>query len=126
MYSTLEYFKNNCPKNAFVKITDAEILDVLESVSQEMDTYLYSNYKLPLSEPFDLSLQKCCVDIASYYLILKRGFNPDNSIDQIIVTNYEKKIEFLKGINKGELILKQHREENASNLRNKPLVIAPE
>lgn len=91
-----------------------------------MDTYLFSNYSLPLSEPYDLSLIKCCIDITSYYLILKRGFNPDNSIDQIIVTNYEKKIEFLRGINKGELILKQHREESADNLKNKPLVIAPE
>ena len=125
MYATLEDFQNSAPKKAFTSLSDELITIALSDASSIVDGFLYSSYVLPLTEPFDNVLKLITISLASYQLLLIRGFNPDNSIDQIIVDDKDKKMELLREIQSGKIVL-SNIVNNSSNLRNQPKIFAPE
>jgi phage gp36-like protein len=69
-----------------------------------IDSYIGARYTLPLGLPYPSALERICVDLASYDLLLWRGFNPET-----FDTNYKDRalaaMEWLKDIKSGALDL---------------------
>lgn len=66
------------PSAATVDI-DPEVLEGhLDAASGKIDTYLRSNYRLPLSEPYPQEIVDAAARIAAYTFLVWRGFNPDS------------------------------------------------
>lgn len=95
---------------------------VLEMVSAEIDTYIAVAYALPLVAPYDLAIVKACCTIASYYLLVRRGFNPNNSNDQLLYENYKLTIDWLQNLARGRYLI-SNKSNSSKNLLNKPKVI---
>lgn len=96
--------------------------DYLDMASAEIDTYLAVGYQLPLAAPYDLSLVKACVTIASFHLLSKRGWNANAPNDQIFVDNYQRTLDWLNQVARGRYVL-NNKKESSANLLNKPAVI---
>lgn len=77
-------------------------LKALMMASRQADTYLRNRYTLPLSCPIDPALVNAVVQIASWRLMSRRGFNPSTGLDVAIRQGYEDAIAFLRGISNGQ------------------------
>lgn len=74
-----------------------ELQRVIAAMSAEIDGYLRSRYKLPLTR-WGSDLSAICAKLAVYTLIMTRGFNSARAGDELIRTNYEDAISKLKSI----------------------------
>lgn len=74
----------------------------LERASRIADTYLRDRYTLPLSCPIDQSLVDAVVQIASWRLMGRRGFDPNSPGDATIRIGYEDAIKWLTRIANGQ------------------------
>jgi len=69
--------------------------------SSEADDYLSGGYTLPLTAWPD-SLRKHVANMAGYELLAKRGFDPDNPTDKILMTRQTQAISWLNTIQSGK------------------------
>src|SRR5947207_2916660 len=72
----------------------------LEDASGEMNSYLPSQYVLPLTS-VGPNMRRHCVSLAIWYALGGRGFNPEAGSDQFIEKMYDNTIAWLKGVAKG-------------------------
>lgn len=77
-------------------------LRALERASRVADTYLRDRYTLPLYCPIDQSLVDAVVQIASWRLMSRRGFDPNMPGDATIRVGYEDAIKWLTRIANGQ------------------------
>jgi phage gp36-like protein len=66
-------------------------------------------------------MKRKTIDIAYYYLMSKRGFNPANASDITIANDYNSAIEYLKLAQENKVIL-SNKADSANNLLNVPFV----
>lgn len=109
----------------FTSISDAKKNAQLEMQSSVIDTYLSAQYTLPLVNPIDLAIVQACITLTVFALLSVRGFNPQNSSDQLVIDNYDKTIAYLKDIASGRVVI-SNKKDSPSNLLGKPGVFLPE
>ncbi len=107
-YCTLAEFQAvGVTPQARVRFGDTAITAQLQAASSIADTYLASQFTLPLivsPQGWDMSLTKAVADIAAYFLYCQYGFNPANSpADQLIQIKYENAIKWLSQIRDEEI-----------------------
>ena len=87
---------------AFVQsLTSAQQTEALQNASAFMDSYFASRFQLPITTwTYDVTL--CCVQIAIYYLVQARGYNPNNPAEDTYRIRYEQCISWLKDVARGQ------------------------
>jgi len=65
------------PKQALSGLSARVLQRHLDAASGRVDSYLRGQYTLPLASPYPMEIVECTVILASYSLLLFRGFNPD-------------------------------------------------
>lgn len=68
--------------------------DVLKAASSVIDSYIVSQFKLPLTS-WDMSLTLAACNIAAYLLACQFGFNPAAPGDQLVKLRYDQAISWL-------------------------------
>lgn len=81
---------------------DAAIEGQLQAASSLCDSFLVSQFTLPLIT-WDMSLTRAVCDIAAYYLYCQFGFNPAAPQDKLIQTRYEMALKWLAQIQQKEI-----------------------
>jgi phage gp36-like protein len=103
-----------------------ELLDgyVIESALEDASALILSYITVAyeeLKEPFDRAIKRKCIDIAYYYLMNKRGFNPANNSDVTVANDYTTALQYLKELQKNRVIL-INKADSPANLKNVPFV----
>jgi len=89
-YATLDDLKKEISSEELIQLTDDEglgqistevVTEILDKASAEIDGYLAVRYRLPLEET-PLLLERICVDLAIYYLKLRRGVLDEDTKDR--------------------------------------------
>jgi phage gp36-like protein len=75
--------------------------DALQRATDEIDSYLGQRFSLPI-RPTPRFLRSLAVDIASYHVLSRRGFDPE-SADQIVVERYANAVKWLEKASKGQV-----------------------
>lgn len=96
------------------------VLDALEDASALILSYICVAYE-NIAPPYDRALKRKCIDIAYYYLMNKRGFNPANNSDVTIANDYTTAMQYLEELQKNKAIL-INKANSANNLLNGPFV----
>jgi phage gp36-like protein len=98
-YATISDLENaGLPPGAISGLDYVVINSALERASRIADTYLRDRYTLPLVAPFDPALVDAVVQIASWRLMCRRGFDPNTAGDAVLRMGYEDAIAMLKRI----------------------------
>lgn len=86
---------------AAVRFGDASIEAQLQAASSICDSYIVSQFTLPLRvdpQGWDMSLTRATCDLAAYFLYCQYGFNPNQPQDALIKAKYESQIAWLQQI----------------------------
>jgi phage gp36-like protein len=82
-------------------LTAAQQTEAIQNASAFMDSYFSSRFMLPLvTWTYDVTL--CCAQIAIYYLVQARGYNPNNPAEDTYRVRYEQCINWLKDVARGQ------------------------
>lgn len=84
-----------------VAIPDAVLQRCLDDATDEMNTHLRSQNKLPFTSWGNDVIRRCC-DIALWYMMLYRGFSPEGQ-DVVFRQRYEDALNWLHGVATGML-----------------------
>ena len=76
----------------------------IAAASDEMDGYLGSRYKLPLSD-WGQDVRLMCARLAIYILIAARGYNPESPGDAQVLEAHDMAERWLKRVSDGDLAL---------------------
>lgn len=91
-YVTIAELENLAlPADAFAGASDPLKNSALKAASALASSHLKKRYGLPLVQWGD-DLKLCVASIAAYFLMKRRGFNPQSGADAIIVTGYRDQI----------------------------------
>ncbi len=74
--------------------------EALEAASRRADSYLRSRYAVPIASP-DSSLAEAVCAIAAYWLLGRRGYNPESPADRTIKVRRDEAIGWLKEVKSG-------------------------
>jgi phage gp36-like protein len=96
------------------------IEDALEDAAALILSFICVAYE-NLSEPYDRAIKRKNIDIAYFYLMERRGFNPGNLSDEIINSSYSNAIGYLEKLQQNKVIL-SNKADSANNLLNAPWV----
>jgi phage gp36-like protein len=75
----------------------------LDSASAKVDSYLGAHFTLPLTA-YGQDIIEAEVNLASYQLLVARGFNPEAGPDKAIKERYDETVKWLQGIAEGDLV----------------------
>lgn len=104
-YATVQEFKTlGLPAAALEELTEADIEAQLQDASGIIDLHLSSRYTLPLVAPFPDALRRFCVCIATFHILLRRGYNPEE-FDAGYSKEHDDCLELLERIAKGDLTI---------------------
>jgi phage gp36-like protein len=104
-YATVTDMQNlGLPDVALVNVSSAVINDTLAKSSGTINSFMRAQYSLPLSTPYPDEVVWCCVCIASYRLMVWRGYNP-HEFDAEIRKRYEDCMDWLRMLARGEVAL---------------------
>ena len=92
------------PAEALTNVSAAIQNDHLLKAGGKIDSYLRSQYTLPLAVPYPDEIILCNVNIASYTLLKWRGFNADE-MDENFRLLYLDCVNWLEMLNRGEVSL---------------------
>ncbi len=113
MYCTVQNIKDRIPENVLIHLTDdndtgqvdeSKITEEIENAEGEIDAYCQARYTLPFN-PVPKVIHKTCRALVIYALFTRRGLNPDNNADAIIIQDRKDVIKFLENIAKGLVTL---------------------
>ena len=105
------------PDESLEEIKEPIKIDHLVKASARINLYLRGRYKLSSTgelagtlEPntFPDEIVHCCCVIARYWLLIRRGFNPENDADAEAKASYEDCLAMLEMIRDGELNLDEN------------------
>lgn len=114
-YCTLDDLNARVPESVIVSITDDEgigsinltrVTKAIDDASAEVDGYAQAKYPVPLN-PVPALIVKVASDIALYNLFSRRGFDPENSADQVVVDRYKAAVKILENLARGLVTLGQ-------------------
>jgi phage gp36-like protein len=95
-YATPTDLQNVGGTPAFVQsLTAAQMQEAIQNASALIDAYLGSYLVLPLIQIDPSITQKCC-EIAIWYLITARGYNPQKTAEAMFEKRFEQALAFLK------------------------------
>lgn len=99
--------RDDLPKYGIGAVAIAPIPDdvkdaAIEGVSSSIDSYLRDRYQLPLTA-WGIDIRRCAAILATYDLMVVRGYNPAAGADQNILTRYEGQIRWLERIARQEV-----------------------
>ncbi len=113
MYCTVQDIKDRLSENVLIHLTDdndtdevdeTKVTEAIEEAAGEIDAYCQSRYTLPFS-PVPKVIRKVSITLVTYMLFTRRGLNPDNNQDAIIIQDRKDVIKFLENISKGLVTL---------------------
>ena len=114
-YATLEdLYEAGLPPAAIGSVAYTTQQKALLRASRVADAYMRDRYTLPLEAPFDQALTDAVVKIASYNLMVRRGYDQSAPGDLAIRMVYDDAIAFLKGVANGQLQLAVNQTSPAS------------
>lgn len=86
------------PPKALVNVTDASKQAALDRGFGILNGYFRSQFTLPLIAPYPDDIVQANVDIAQWFIMRTRGFNPSDPQDATIRLAYDDAIEWAKGV----------------------------
>lgn len=102
-YATPDELKTlGLPPDALEELSDADIQAQLDADAGIMDMYLGAQYTLPIGTPYPEALKRINVCLATYHILMRRGFNPEGP-DLLYKQNYDGCMQMLEDISKGTL-----------------------
>ncbi len=108
-YATIEDFQTaGLPPSATSGVSFDVIQKALQRASDLASSYLRDRYNLPLrcgssrACGYDGSLVEAVVDVAAWYVMKRRGFDPRLGADTVIRQGYDDALEFLKRVANGQ------------------------
>lgn len=121
-YATVQEFKDKINLKSLPDElkTDEIIADYLTDASAEIFSYIACSYE-ELKSPYDAAIKKKTIDLAYYYLMVKRGFK-DTTADQSIILSYEQIVKYLRDIANRKVLL-SNKTDSSNNLLNDAFVI---
>ena len=103
-YVTVDEYKIlGLPAEALEEVLDSEIQAHIDVAAGVIDSHL-SRYDLPLVAPFPEALKRVNTCLATWYILLWRGYNPE-TFDQGYRQAFEDCMAYLGKIASGELTL---------------------
>lgn len=122
LYATIDQFKARVNLKSLPPElqTDDVIEDYLYNASAEVFSYIRCAYA-KLIAPYDRAITTKTIDLAYYYLMVKRGFK-DTNADAIIANSYQQIIDYLKDVSNRQIILSDINDSN-DNLYNEVYVV---
>jgi phage gp36-like protein len=109
MYCTVQDIKDRISESVLVHLTDdnetgqvneTKVTEAIEEAEGEIDAYCQARYTLPF-DPVPKVIRKICITLVIYALFTRRGLNPDNNADAIIIQDKKDAIRFLENLAKG-------------------------
>lgn len=101
-YASPDDLQRLCLNLSFLSgVTQSERESALEAASDLIDSYLASQFTLPLKK-WGQDIVRCNCCIARYDLAVRRGYNPEAGADVNIRTMYEDCIRWLERIADGD------------------------
>lgn len=76
----------------------------LDAASARIDSALATQFTLPILEPYPLDIIECECVLASWTLLMVRGYNAPTGVDENIRKRYEYWEAYLDKVSKGELV----------------------
>lgn len=90
--------------DALRSVSTSAMQTAIEAASDEMDGYLGSRYKLPLTA-WGKDVRMMCARLSVYIIISGRGFNPNEAGDAQILELHDMAERWLKRVSDGDLAL---------------------
>lgn len=101
-YATQADLLKGINPGALLGVTGDQMDEAIDSASREIDGYLRDQYTLPLMQA-GADIRRKTVDIAIYYLMVGRGYNPEAGGDPGIRSRYADAVAWLVRVSKGEI-----------------------
>ena len=102
-------------------LDETTINDALEDAAALILSFICVAYE-NLIPPYDRAIKRKNIDIAYFYLMERRGFNPGNLSDDVINSSYSNAINYLEKLQQNKVIL-SNKADSANNLLNAPYVV---
>jgi phage gp36-like protein len=102
-------------------LDETTINDALEDAAALILSFICVAYE-NLIPPYDRAIKRKNIDIAYFYLMERRGFNPGNLSDEVINSSYNNAIGYLEKLQQNKVIL-SNKADSANNLLNAPYVV---
>lgn len=88
------------PPKALSRFTLEEQDRALQAASWTADGYLRTRYTMPVVR-WGLDLTRCIASIASYDLMVQKGFDPNLAADEQLRLRYQDALAWLRGVQNG-------------------------
>lgn len=92
------------PGNVILSFSAEDRAAALDQASGIADGALRSNYATPIANP-PVELKVQVSRIAAFFLMRKRGFDPERGADRLIESDYDRALAWLKSVSRGEMVL---------------------
>jgi phage gp36-like protein len=100
-YATPDDLKEiGLPPEALEELTDPDIQAQLTADAGIMDFYIGAQYTLPILAPYPAGLVRINVCLATYHILMRRGFNPEGP-DRLYAENFKSCMALLEDIKNG-------------------------
>ncbi|MCR4442959.1 MAG: DUF1320 domain-containing protein [Peptococcaceae bacterium] len=109
MYCTVQDIIDRISEDVLIRLTDddgtglvneGKVTSAIEEAEGEIDSYCQARYTLPFN-PVPKVIKKIAVDLVVYTLFARRGLNPDDNADQIVIQQRKDAIKFLENLARG-------------------------
>ena len=77
--------------------------DNIDAASRLIDSFLRAQFTLPLTQ-VGSDVKRACIHIATYYVLVGRGYNPDAGADPGIRQRYEEALALLSLVSAGKAV----------------------
>lgn len=88
---------------ALTGVTTQQKTDAIDAASRLIDSFLRAQFTLPLTQ-VGSEVKRACVNIAVYYVLVGRGYNPEAGADPGIRQRYEDAVSWLKMVSAGKAV----------------------
>lgn len=96
-YATLQDLDDcGIPLAALATLDKSLLKRQLDRASGYADSFLRDSYTLPFTPPFDPGLVMAVCQLATWWLLSRRGFDPENPADKVVYQGYKDAMDWLK------------------------------
>lgn len=95
VYLSLADFKGRVNPKLIEDVEDTELQTAIDDAESTFNSYIQTKYTLPLSNVTNDTKRHIC-NLAVWYVVGYRGFNPDSPNDQLFKSLYEQSILWIK------------------------------
>jgi len=102
-YAVVADLDSGISANAIAGVTTQQKTDAIDAASRLIDSFLRAQFTLPLTQVGG-DVKRACINIAVYYVLVGRGYNPEVGEDPGIRQRYEDAIAWLKMVSAGKAV----------------------